>query len=239
MPQSDRSKQRSPKPPAPAGSGLRVVCLGDSLTEASDVAPEESWHALAAGRLGAEFVNCGIGGDTSAGLLSRFQADVLARRPHAVILLGGANDLWWDLDLGSIQANLFTMACQARFHRVVPIVGLPPPIDAAKARARDMFQPLAGWDACCRKLVELVDALRAAARSCQIACLDFHRPFLAPDGTVRGDLFLENGLHPNLGGHRLMAETAAGLIAGLSLTSKKGSRGRAGADNRSWILEPR
>ena len=213
MPQPDRSEQRLRKPPAQAGPRLRVVCLGDSLTEASDVAPDESWHALAATKTGAELVNCGIGGDTSAGLLSRFQADVVARRPHAVILLGGANDLWWDLDLGSVQANLFTMACQARFHRIVPIVGLPPPIDAAKARARDMLQPLAGWGVCCRKLAQLAEALRTAARSCQIACLDFHRPFLAPDGTVRGDLYLENGLHPNPGGHRLMAEAAASLIA--------------------------
>jgi lysophospholipase L1-like esterase len=213
MPHPDRSKQRTRKPPTQAGPRLRVVCLGDSLTEASDVAPDESWHALAAAKTGAELVNCGIGGDTSAGLLSRFQADVVARRPHAVILLGGANDLWWDLDLGSIQANLFTMACQASFHRIVPIVGLPPPIDAAKARARDMFQPLAGWDVCCRKLAQLAEALRTAARSCQIACLDVHRPFLAPDGTVRGDLYLENGLHPNPGGHRLMAEAAAALIA--------------------------
>ncbi len=216
MPQSDRSTGRVRNPTARAVPRLRVVCLGDSLTEASDVPPGESWHALAAAKTGAEFVNCGIGGDTSAGLLSRFRADVVARRPHAVILLGGANDLWWNLDIGSILANLFTMACQAHSHRIVPIVGLPPPIDAAKARARDMFQPLAGWDVCCRKLAELVEALRTAARSCQIACLDFHRPFLAPDGTVRGNLYLENGLHPNPGGHRLMAEAAAALVTALA-----------------------
>jgi acyl-CoA thioesterase-1 len=198
----------------------RVVCLGDSLTAASDVGPGESWHALAAAQLGAEFVNCGIGGDTSAGLLSRFQADVVARRPQAVILLGGANDLWWDLDLGPIQANLFAMACQARFHRIVPAIGLPPPLDARQARTRDMLRPLAGWDACCRKLTGLVEALRAAARACEIACLDFHRPFLDSGGTVRSELYLENGLHPNPEGHRLMAEAAAGLIAGLLLTRR-------------------
>ncbi len=217
MPQPDRSKQRSRKPPAEAGHRLRVVCLGDSLTEASDVDPGQAWHALAAARLGAEFVNCGIGGDTSAGLLSRFQEDVVARRPHAVILLGGANDLWWDLDLGPILANLFAMACQARFHRIVPVIGLPPPIDGSRARSREMFQPLAGWDACCRKLGDLVDALRAAARSCDIDCLDLHCLFLTPAGTVRSELYLGNGLHPNPEGHRLMAEAAAGLIAGLPL----------------------
>jgi acyl-CoA thioesterase I len=56
---------------------MSVVCLGDSLIEGCDVAPGERWHALAAARLEAEFVNSGIGGDTSAGLLSRFYPDVI------------------------------------------------------------------------------------------------------------------------------------------------------------------
>ena len=199
---------------------LQVVCLGDSLTEAADVAPGEAWHALAAARLGAEFVNRGIGGDTSAGMLSRFQADVVARRPHAVILLGGANDLWWDLELGAVQSNLFAMACQARFHGITPIIGLPPPLDVGRARNRDMFRPIAGWDTCCSKLALLVTAVRSAAHSCAIACIDLHRPFLTPEGDVRRELYLENGLHPNPDGHRIMAEAVVAAMARLPLTGR-------------------
>ena len=204
--------------PQSSGSPLQVVCLGDSLTEAADVAPGEAWHALAAADLKAEFVNRGIGGDTSAGMLSRFQADVVARRPHAVILLGGANDLWWDLELGAVQANLFAMACQARFHGIAPVVGLPPPLDTVLARSREMFRPLSGWDVCCRKLAQLVAAVRSAAHSCAIACVDLHRPFLTPEGAVRSELFLENGLHPNPEGHRVMAEAVVAAMARLRLT---------------------
>ena len=121
-------------------------------------------------------------GDTTAGLLSRFHPEVIAPQPHAVILMGGANDLWWDLDLGPIQANLFAMVCQARSHRIVPVLGLPPPIDVGRARTHDMFQPRAGWEVCSRKLAQLVISLRAAAGACAVACLDFHRLFLTPGG---------------------------------------------------------
>jgi lysophospholipase L1-like esterase len=193
----------------------QIVCLGDSLTEASDVATGQSWHALAAARLGAELLNRGIGGDTTAGLLSRFYPEVIARRPQAVFLMGGANDLWWDLDLGPVQANLFAMVCQARSHRIVPVLGLPPPIDVGRARTHDMFQPRAGWEVCSRKLAQLVISLRAAAGACAVACLDFHRLFLTPEGTVRSELYLDTGLHPNPAGHRLMAELVVEVMPGI------------------------
>jgi lysophospholipase L1-like esterase len=196
---------------------MLIVCHGDSLTEASDVNPAEAWPALMAARLNAKIINSGIGGDTSGGLLGRFYHDVVRHRPKAVIILGGANDLWWDIDIGPIQANLFAMACQARFHHITPVLGLPLPLLAERARTQDMLQPAAGWEVCCRKLAALVDALRSASRACSITCLDFHSLFLDPRGSVRGELYLGNGLHPNASGHRRMADAAVDLLRALPL----------------------
>lgn len=201
---------------------MLIVCHGDSLTEATDVKPGEGWAALMAALLKAEVINSGIGGDTSGGLLGRFYPDVIRHRPQAVIILGGANDLWWDLDLGQIQANLFAMACQARFHGIRPVLGLPPPLHGERARTQDMLQPIAGWEVCCRKLAALVEALRSASRASSITCLDFHSLFLDPRGIVRGELYLGNGLHPNAAGHRRMAEAAVDLLRTLSLPIAKG-----------------
>jgi lysophospholipase L1-like esterase len=194
---------------------MLIVCHGDSLTQAADVEARGAWPARIAAALGATVINSGVAGDTSAGLLSRFYPDVVRHRPDAVILLGGTNDLWWHLDIGQIQANLFAMACQARFHGIVPVIGLPPPLHAALARNTDMFAPAAGWDECSRALSSLAAALRASSQACSIDCLDLHSPFLDPDGQPRTELYLENGLHPSEEGHRLMAEAAVGVISRL------------------------
>jgi lysophospholipase L1-like esterase len=67
----------------PAGAHP-VVFLGDSLTAGCE------WRELFGNRL--LILNRGIGGDTSAGVLSR-SAEVAAMKPRAVFLMIGTNDL--------------------------------------------------------------------------------------------------------------------------------------------------
>ena len=79
---------------------LKIVFLGDSITGSSDLAHylkfshivecmiEARWGA---GR--AVVVNCGIAGDTTAGVLKRLQPDVLDEKPDIVVMLIGGNDV--------------------------------------------------------------------------------------------------------------------------------------------------
>jgi lysophospholipase L1-like esterase len=90
----------------------KIVCHGDSLTEAPDLAINYTWPILVERRLNLKTINSGIGGDTSGGLLGRFYADVVRHQPDLVVILGGTNDLWWDLEVNQIQANIFAMACR-------------------------------------------------------------------------------------------------------------------------------
>src|SRR5208283_263374 len=62
-----------------------VVFLGDSITQ--------GWTALAKVFPDFKVVNRGIGGDTTRGILYRLNADVLALKPAAVVLLIGINDI--------------------------------------------------------------------------------------------------------------------------------------------------
>ena len=62
-----------------------VVFLGDSITE--------GWKRLAQDFPDIKVVNRGIGGDTTRGVLYRLNADVLALKPAAVVLLIGINDI--------------------------------------------------------------------------------------------------------------------------------------------------
>jgi len=192
-----------------------MVCHGDSLTEGADLDKSYTWPQLVENKVRVTVLNKGIGGDTSGGLLARFQQDVVQNKPDLVVILGGTNDLWWDLDINLILANIFAMACQAQHRDIVPVVGLPLPLFMENIRNQNMMAPIAGWDQCINKLSELVNALAVAAKESEIACLDFYHPFLDTNQKVRGDYFLEDGLHPNKQGHRLMAEKMAELLQNL------------------------
>ena len=185
-----------------------LICHGDSLTEASDLDRQSIWPSLVGRRLKINILNSGIGGDTTAGLLSRFYHDVVRHGPDYVLIMGGTNDLWWNLDLKLIQANIFTMTCQAEYHNIVPLVGLPIPINVAKARYQDFMAPQGGYKKCVEKLAALVEDLTKLAQQNEIACLDFYHPFCDDSGAVKGKYFLEDGLHPNKAGHRQMAQIA-------------------------------
>ena len=191
---------------------ITIVCHGDSLTEGADLNPNYTWPLLVENQVKVKIINSGIGGDTSGGLLGRFYHDVVRHKPETVLIMGGTNDLWWDLDINLIQANIFAMTCQAEYHKIAPVVGLPLPLHMKNIRQQEMMAPIGGWENCARKLERLVEALATAARESDIACLDFYHLFLNDKGEVQEKFFLEDGLHPNKDGHLLMAVTAAEFL---------------------------
>jgi len=186
----------------------KIVCHGDSLTEAADVEKGYTWTTLVENRLKIQIINSGIGGDTSGGLLGRFYPDAIQHQPDMIIIMGGTNDLWWDLDIKTIQANIYAMSCQARYHNITPLVGLPLPILAARAKNQDFAAPIGGYANFEKKLSKLVDALAVSAQQSDIACLDFYRFFFDKKGMVSPKLFLDDGLHPNAEGNKIMAAKA-------------------------------
>ena len=189
-----------------------IVCHGDSLTQGADLNPNYTWPLLVENQVGIKFINSGIGGDTSGGLLGRFYHDVVQHKPDVVLIMGGTNDLWWDLDVNIILANIFAMTCQAEYHNMAPVVGLPLPLYMENIRQQKMMAPIGGWENCSQKLDRLIDALSFSARESDIAVLDFYHLFLDDNGKVQGKYFLEDGLHPNKEGHMLMADAAASFL---------------------------
>jgi len=189
-----------------------IVCHGDSLTQGADLNPGYTWPLLVENQIKVKIINSGIGGDTSGGLLGRFYHDVVQHKPEMVLIMGGTNDLWWDLDVNLIQANIFAMTCQAEYHKIAPVVGLPLPLHMENIRQQKMMAPVGGWGNCIQKIAQLVDALAASAKESDIAVLDFYHLFLDDNGEVQEQYFLEDGLHPNKEGHLLMAATAAEFL---------------------------
>ena len=72
---------------------MTLICLGDSLTYGFGIPRHRVWPSLLAKTTGMKVLNWGINGDTTGGMLARFQAHSAVSDAHAAILMGGFNDL--------------------------------------------------------------------------------------------------------------------------------------------------
>ena len=108
---------------------LKVLVMGDSLSAAYGLRPEQGWVALAdAKSTRYAFHNASISGETSAGGRSRIAADLARARPDIVVIELGGNDGLRGLPLTQLGGNLGWMigAAQAAGARVL-LVGLQLP----------------------------------------------------------------------------------------------------------------
>jgi len=197
----------------------RIICHGDSLTEGADIETSKRWPSLLQSALHIEVINSGIGGDSTAGMLSRFPSEVLKPKPDAVILMGGTNDFWWDLPINIPIANLYTMAYQAQYYGILPLFGLPIPFLPSKAAEQADSPPETGFNKLFAQLKLFVTRLKTSAEQSDIPVLDFYHLFVNKDASIRSDSFLEDGVHPNHQGHQRMAELAISKIKSLRIKS--------------------
>ena len=189
-----------------------MVCIGDSLTEGTDIPTGHTWPALVANALGIDVINCGIGGDTTTGMLSRFYPEVVVTKPAFVFIMGGTNDLWWNWDANTILGNLFSIIVQARHHGMAPVIGLPLPVNVTAARANDFSPPQGGYDRFTEKMEAMVKDLIRHATESEVAVVDLHHPFFEKNRRIRTDLLLPDGLHPNRAGHRTIARAITSVF---------------------------
>jgi len=72
---------------------MKLVSLGDSITAAIYVSDADSYCKLFADVIGYTHVNAGVSGDTSAQMLARLSADVIAQAPQICTVMAGTNDM--------------------------------------------------------------------------------------------------------------------------------------------------
>ena len=164
----------------------KVLVMGDSLSAAYGLLPEQGWVALADAKSARyAFHNASISGETSAGGRSRIGAELARVQPDIVIIELGANDGLRGLPLAQLGANLGWMigTAQAAGARVL-LVGLQLPPNFGRY-ATD-FQ---------RSYVLISQRLGTG--------LVPH--FLAPLGTER-KWFQADNLHPGAAAQPLLAE---------------------------------
>lgn len=185
---------------------MKIICLGDSFTFGFGVKKEECWVSRL-NTAGRTFVNKGINGDTTSGMLARFDRDVLSHSPNYVLITGGINDFISGGGLQIPQNNYMAMVHQAFYGNIIPIVGIAPGFDPELIR-KDWaaFQDF-------HQVLTLQRQLRAwLLEFCQtfgLYSIDFYK-FLEEAQSADPDKnFFLDGLHLIPEGHKLLAEAAS------------------------------
>jgi lysophospholipase L1-like esterase len=174
-----------------------IVFFGDSITR--------DWPVGEVA--GARAVNAGIAGETTGQMRLRFERDVLGRRPAALHLLGGINDIGENqgpVPVEEIAANLEAMVDLALAAGIPVVLGLLLPCTIVAKRPAIEPRP---------KVRQLNEWMRSLQKK-GLACADYFGPLQGPDDCLRADC-TEDGLHPNARGYAAMTPVARAALARL------------------------
>lgn len=175
-----------------------VVFMGNSVTEL--------WQVADPGFFGPKALDRGISGQTSAQMLLRFPADVLALRPKVVHILAGTNDVAGNTGPSrpeDFKNNIRAMADLADAAGIAVVIGAIPPADLFLWRAG--LRPAA-------QIVELNAWLKDFARQRRYAFADYHAAMARTDGAMLRELSKDH-VHPNRKGYALMRPIAERAVA--------------------------
>jgi lysophospholipase L1-like esterase len=208
-----------------AADPIRIVCLGDSVTKAvrTGVEPHETFCAvletlLTTADRPVQVINAGIGGNTSADGLKRFQSDVLEHKPQYVVLMFGLNDSWIDngktasrLTVDEYRTNLREMISKLAAQEVKVVLMTPnPALPPAYGPERNaMLRPY-------------VTAVRQLAAELGLPLIDVYRHFaeLALEHPDINSLFTDD-MHPNPAGQVQIAQLLQEHFQAALATSNK------------------
>lgn len=209
-----------------------ILFLGDSITEGHGTSdPSKRFSDIVADRLGAKFVNYGIGGTRYARQSNfnpehRWDLDFCMRAPEmqeqadCVVVFGGTNDYdHGDAPFGCMSDRT-PMTFYGALHTVyttlierypgVPIVVITPlhrmHEDDGKVQRAYAYRPLK----------EYVNAIREVAEYYSLPVLDFFaNSGLQPNVDIIREKFIPDGLHPNDAGHEIMANMIVNFLKAL------------------------
>ncbi len=86
--------------------GTDIICFGDSITLGSGVKEDESYVYLLSQMIGTKIINAGNSGDVAASGLVRLDKDVLSCNPKLVIVEFGGNDFLRKIPMSETVGNI-------------------------------------------------------------------------------------------------------------------------------------
>ena len=179
---------------ASVGTGVRVVLMGDSITD--NWAKEDPAYFEKNG-----FVCRGISGQTASQMLCRFSQDVLALEPEAVVIMAGTNDLCQQMagmayyPERNVFGNIKAMCELALSENIDVLLCSVTPVAH--------YMPIPELDAA-SEIRKLNDRLRAYAETREdVTWVDYHTPLAADDGGL-SPAESYDGVHPKINAYSRM-----------------------------------
>lgn len=189
---------------ADGNEAVRIVCFGDSVTGLYyHSGARRAYPELIGERFpGATVFNAGRSGHTTTNGLARIQQDVLVHKPHLVTVMFGLNDVAkGTIDL--YRKNLVEIVTKCRAAGAEVILCTPNAVSETEPR------PIA-------KVAAFAEVARAVAAEMTVPLADVQTSL----ETLRAEkpevwrLSMSDEIHPNLRGHRRIAENLLGVIEG-------------------------
>ena len=184
-----------------------ILVLGDSLSAAHGLRPEQGWVALLIARLraqgyGYQVINASVSGETTTGGLARLPRELRLTQPSILILELGANDGLQGLPLGLAQqrlADMIQLAGTAGARVLLAGILIPPNYGPRYTKQFAAMYP-------------------ALARQFHTTLV----PFLLQGVALNPQLMQQDGLHPNARGEPLVLNTVWPYLKPMLKKSRRG-----------------
>lgn len=209
----DRASSMPEAAPAPAATPAqtlpKIVAFGDSLTAGYGLNPKQSYPALLQQKLDAdgykyEVVNAGVSGDTSAGGLRRLDWSLEGGDVRFLILELGANDFLRGQPVKETRRNLSQIIERAKSRGVrVLLAGM-----YTTTNSGDVY------------LGEIDETFKSLASEHDVPLI----PFFLENVAGKRELNLDDGVHPNAEGTKIVADTVYKYLKPL-LDAEGGGKG--------------
>jgi len=166
----------------------KIILMGDSITEDWSLDRPEFFES------NKNFINKGVGGQTTVEMLLRFENDVIDLKPAAVFILAGINDIAQNsgyISLNEIALNITKMGLIAKSKNIKVIVSSVLPASEIAWNSKIKNVEL--------QIVDLNLKLFEASKTNGFVYLDLY-------SSIKNDLSIltYDGLHPNKNGYLKM-----------------------------------
>ena len=178
----------------------RVVFLGDSVTDA--------WR-LNEYFTGRDFINRGIGGQTTIQMLARFRQDVASLNPKVVVVLGGTNDIAAGVSANQIEDNLTMIGDLAKAHGIKPVFASILPVNDYHKDADPRYEMTVNRPPAAIQSIN--SWIKSYCQSQGLVYMDYYSVMIDSAGKLQSDLS-DDGLNPNAKGYRIMSPVALEAI---------------------------
>ena len=168
----------------------RIVLMGNSITEGWLNFSPEFFE-------GKNYINRGIGGQTTPQMLLRFRQDVVDLNPAVVVILAGINDIAGNTGPSTIEMiedNIISMAEIAKANGIkVVLSSVLPAYDFPWKQGLEPAE----------KVVKLNKLLKKYARKQKMVYLDYFSAMADKKNALIEELGYD-GVHPNAAGYKVM-----------------------------------